>query len=175
VVKFLAYHLTGSTAVLSDPESIVNVVAALFAIGSLCLLGARRSQHPYGHGKLSILRRIRRGLIALRRSYHLRGCTGFFEPLSFGSLISTGDYLWRCGQCVLGGSCFAPEKPPIAHLIADGKHVLSDPGTSLGVIVGLLLVRLTGIAWFDPLVAAIVGVNLGGPVSCWYGTPLAAC
>ena len=46
-------------------------------------------------------------------------------------------------------------------LIADGKHVLSDSWTSLGVIIGLLLVRFTGIAWFDPLVAAIVGVNLG--------------
>src|SRR5262249_15332697 len=46
-------------------------------------------------------------------------------------------------------------------LIADGQHVLSDFWTSLGVVVGLLLVRATGIAWFDPLIAAVVGVNLG--------------
>ena len=45
--------------------------------------------------------------------------------------------------------------------MADGKHVLSDFWTSLGVVIGLMLVRLTGIAWFDPLVAAIVGLNLG--------------
>jgi cation diffusion facilitator family transporter len=52
-------------------------------------------------------------------------------------------------------------------LLADGKHVLSDFWTSLGVIVGLLLVRFTGLVWFDPLVAAIVGLNLG-----WTGIKL---
>src|SRR5438128_9861843 len=53
-VKFLAYHLTGSTAVLSDAlESIVNVVAALFAIGSLLFAGRPADRnHPYGHGKI---------------------------------------------------------------------------------------------------------------------------
>jgi len=45
-------------------------------------------------------------------------------------------------------------------LIADGQHVLTDFWTSFGVVIGLLLVRFTGIEWFDPLVAVIVGINL---------------
>jgi cation diffusion facilitator family transporter len=45
-------------------------------------------------------------------------------------------------------------------LVADGQHVLSDFYTSAGIVVGLLLVRLTGLAWLDPLVAAVVALNL---------------
>ena len=45
-------------------------------------------------------------------------------------------------------------------LVADGKHVLSDFWTSVGIVVGLLLVRATGIWWLDPLTAAVVALNL---------------
>ena len=52
-------------------------------------------------------------------------------------------------------------------LVADGQHVLTDFWTSLGVVVGLGLVQLTGWPWFDPLVAAVLGVNLA-----WTGARL---
>ena len=55
--KYLAYQLTGSTAILSDAlESIINVIAALFALGGLIVAGwpADRT-HPYGHGKVEFL------------------------------------------------------------------------------------------------------------------------
>ena len=45
-------------------------------------------------------------------------------------------------------------------LVADGQHVLSDFWTSIGIVVGLILVRLTGLAWLDPVVAALVALNL---------------
>jgi cation diffusion facilitator family transporter len=45
-------------------------------------------------------------------------------------------------------------------LVADGQHVLSDFYTSAGIVVGLLLVRFTGLPWLDPLVAAVVALNL---------------
>ena len=45
-------------------------------------------------------------------------------------------------------------------LVADGKHVLSDFWTSVGIVVGLLLVRATGIWWLDPVTAAVVALNL---------------
>jgi cation diffusion facilitator family transporter len=55
--KFYAYRLTGSTAILSDAlESIVNVVAAVFAIGALIFAGRPADRnHPYGHGKMEFL------------------------------------------------------------------------------------------------------------------------
>src|SRR5258706_7817310 len=55
--KYRAYRLTGSTAILSDAlESIVNVVAAVFAIGALIFAGRPADRnHPYGHGKMEFL------------------------------------------------------------------------------------------------------------------------
>ena len=53
-VKYQAYRMTGSTAVLSDAlESIVNVAAAVFALGGLLFAGRPADRnHPYGHGKI---------------------------------------------------------------------------------------------------------------------------
>jgi cation diffusion facilitator family transporter len=45
-------------------------------------------------------------------------------------------------------------------LVADGQHVLADFYTSAGIVVGLLLVHFTGLAWLDPLVAAVVALQL---------------
>jgi cation diffusion facilitator family transporter len=167
-VKFLAYQLTGSTAVLSDAlESIVNVAAALFALGSLLFAGRPADRnHPYGHGKIEYFAAtFEGGLITFAAIMIIyEAVQGFLEPpaltqLDLGLMIilaagvanaALGWFLIRTGKATQS-----------LTLIADGKHVLSDFWTSVGVIVGLLLVRLTGIAWFDPLVAAIVGVNLG--------------
>lgn len=166
--KFFAYQLTGSTAVLSDAlESIVNVVAALFALGSLLFAGRPADRnHPYGHGKIEYFAAaFEGGLIAFAALMIIyEAGKGLFEPpeirrLDLGLAITCGAGV---ANAALGWFLIRTGKATQSlTLVADGKHVLSDFWTSLGVIVGLLLVRMTGIAWFDPLVAAIVGVNLG--------------
>ena len=166
--KFFAYQLTGSHAVLSDAlESIVNVAAALFALGSLAFAGRPADRnHPYGHGKIEYFAAaFEGGLIAFAAILIIyEAGRGFFEApelrqLDLGLAITLGAglvnaalgwFLLRTGRATQS-----------LTLVADGKHVLSDFWTSLGVVIGLLLVRFTGIAWFDPLVAAIVGLNLG--------------
>jgi cation diffusion facilitator family transporter len=168
VAKFWAFQLTGSTAVLSDAlESIVNVLAATFAIGSI--LFARRPadrNHPYGHGKIEFISAVfEGGLIAFAAFVLLfqsiRGLVQGVElrelDLGLGVVLAAGAvnallgwYLVRTGTRLRSFT-----------LIADGRHVLSDFWTSLGVGVGLLLVLLTGIVWLDPLVAGLVAVRLG--------------
>ncbi len=166
--KFFAYQLTGSTAVLSDAlESIVNVVAAVFALISLVFAGRPADRnHPYGHGKIEYFAAaFEGGLIAFAAILIIyEAGRGFFRApelrqLDLGLAITLGAGL---ANAVLGWFLIRTGKATQSlTLIADGKHVLSDFLTSFGVGVGLLLVRLTGIVWFDPLVAAIVGVNLG--------------
>ena len=56
-------------------------------------------------------------------------------------------------------------------LVADGRHVLSDFYTSAGIVIGLLLVRFTGLAWLDPVAAAVVA-RLGAPVGRRDGNPV---
>jgi cation diffusion facilitator family transporter len=167
-VKFFAYQLTGSTAVLSDAlESIVNVVAAVFALVSLVVAGRPADRnHPYGHGKIEYFAAaFEGGLIAFAAILIVyEAGRGFFHTrelrqLDLGLAITLGAGL---ANAALGWFLMRTGKATQSlTLIADGKHVLSDFLTSLGVIAGLLLVRLTGIVWFDPFVAAIVGANLG--------------
>ena len=165
--KYHAYRITGSTAILSDAlESIVNVVAAVFAIGALIFAGRPADRnHPYGHGKMEFLSAaFEGGLIAfaalvilyevvqsLTHGVELRSLDlGLAIVLGAGLVnLALGYYLVRTGR-----------RYESLTLIADGRHVLADFYTSAGIVVGLLLVRITGIALLDPVVAAVVAVNL---------------
>lgn len=165
--KYVAYLLTGSTAVLSDAlESIVNVVAALFALGSLVFAGKPADrEHPYGHGKIEYFSAVfEGGLIAFAAVgiiwYAIAELIAGpkIAQIEIGVLLTIaagvvnaalGWFLVSTGRRVNS-----------LILVADGKHVLSDFWTSLGVVVGLGLVKLTGIAWLDPAVALLLGANL---------------
>ena len=165
--KYGAYLLTGSAAVLSDAlESIVNVVAAVFALGSLVFAGRPADrEHPYGHGKMEYFSAaFEGGLIAFAAVaiawYAIEDLLRGPEVASveIGAVLTfaagaanaaLGWYLVSTGRRVQS-----------LVLIADGQHVLSDFWTSLGVVVGLVLVRVTGIGWLDPAVALVLAANL---------------
>jgi len=167
VAKYIAYELTGSTAILSDAlESIVNVIAAMFAISGLVFAGrpADRS-HPYGHGKIEFFSAaFEGGLIAFAAVMIVYEAGNSLlhgnevRQLDWGLAITAGAGVINLG---LGGFLIrVGQRSHSLTLVADGHHVISDFWTSAGVVIGLLLVRLTGVVWLDPLVAAIVGVNL---------------
>jgi cation diffusion facilitator family transporter len=165
--KYQAYLLTGSTAILSDAlESIVNVVAAVFGLGGIIFAGRPADRnHPYGHGKVEFFSAAFEGgliafaavvivyevVLALLRGVEVRALdVGVAVVLGAGLVnLLLGWYLIRTGR-----------KYESLTLVADGRHVLSDFYTSAGIVVGLLLVRFTGIAWLDPLVAGVVALNL---------------
>ena len=165
--KYEAYRLTGSTAILSDAlESIVNVVAAIFALGGILFAGRPADRnHPYGHGKIEFFSAaFEGGLIAFAAVVILYEVVLSLvvrlqvRELDTGLLIISG-----AGLANLGLGLFlvrTGRKHQSLTLVADGQHVLSDFWTTVGIVVGLLLVRVTGIWWLDPLVAAVVAVNL---------------
>jgi cation diffusion facilitator family transporter len=174
VAKYQAYRMTGSTAVLSDAlESIVNVVAAVFALGGLVFAGRPADRnHPYGHGKIEFFSAaFEGGLIAfasvlivyeairsLFAGPEVRQIgAGVLIVLGSGLVnLALGVYLVRTGR-----------RYASLTLVADGQHVLADVWTSVGVVIGLGLVHLTDRAWLDPLVALLVALWL-----MWTGTRL---
>jgi cation diffusion facilitator family transporter len=165
--KYQAYRMTGSTAILSDAlESIVNVVAAVFALGGLAFAAQPADRnHPYGHGKIEFFSAaFEGGLIAfaavliiyeviqaLLHGVEIRALDAGLAIVIGAGLanLALGLYLLRVGRAYQS-----------LTLVADGKHVLSDFWTSVGIVVGLLLVRATGIWWLDPVTAAVVALNL---------------
>lgn len=172
--KFAAYRLTDSTAILSDAlESIVNVVAASFALFSLHLAATPADRgHPYGHGKIEFFSAtFEGGLIAFAALLIVYQAIAALvqgvpvRQLDLGLAITAATGVVNL---VLGGFLVRTgRRVESLTLIADGRHVLSDFWTTVGVIVGLALVRTTGVAWFDPLVAIVVAANLG-----WTGMKL---
>lgn len=166
-MKFGAYLLTGSTAILSDAlESIINVVASGFALWSV-YLSARPPdlRHPYGHGKIEYFSVGFEGALIILAAVTIlyKSISAFFAELQLTHLdrgillvlaaalvnLGLGVYLVRTGR-----------RTRSLLLEADGRHLLTDVYTSAGVVVGLILVELTGILWLDPLVACLVAGNI---------------
>lgn len=167
LAKFLAWHLTGSTAMLSDAlESIVNVVAAGFAVFSVRLADRPADDdHPYGHGRIEFVSALfEGGLVTLAAVWILAAAASglangvMLRQLDEGLAVTAaagavnlllGWWVVRRGRALSS-----------AALVADGHHVLSDVWTTVAVLVGLALVRWTGETWLDPLTAALAGLLL---------------
>lgn len=165
--KMYAYLITGSAAILSDAaESVVHVIAVAFAAFSmwLSLQPADRS-HPYGHDKVGFFSAGFEGaMITLAALYiifeSVRKWLGGLEiqRIGAGTLFVTAAALINAA---LGGFLiWRGRRHHSLILVANGKHVLTDVWTSLGVILGLVLVMTTGWEPFDPICAIIVATNI---------------
>lgn len=159
-LKFYGYTLTGSMALLSDAlESVVNVVAAGFALWAIrAAEDPPDEDHPYGHGKIEFVTAVFEGglisFAALAIAYQALQSllsTPTVPDLEKGLwvVISAGGIngLLGAGLITIGRDTDS------AALVADGKHVLTDFVTTIGVLFGLGIVKLTGLAWLDPLIA----------------------
>ncbi|WP_333683692.1 cation diffusion facilitator family transporter [Pontibaca methylaminivorans] len=166
-LKFLAYWLTGSIALYSDAlESIVNVVtaaAALFAVWTSSK--PADADHPYGHGKIEYFSAVLVGalivvaaLLIFREAYNGFRHPAPINPAPLGLLMNAlaalvnGIWCWRLLRW--GRELRSPA------LVADGRHLLTDIISSVGVLLGVVLVILTGWAVLDPALAALVAVTV---------------
>jgi len=165
--KLTAAILTGSTAIYSDAaESVVHLFATGFASFSLWYAATPPdTNHPYGHGKISYFASaVEGGLILVAAVLILWTAvqdllTGTdLQRMDLGLAVLVGltavnfalaRYLIRTGR----------ETNNIV-LVSNGQHVMTDMWTSLGVVVGVALVWLTGVTWLDPAVAILVAVNI---------------
>ncbi len=162
LAKFAVFLLTGSAAALSDAlESIVNVVAASVALYTLWLSNKPADRdHPYGHGKAEFMAvALEGGLVftaglgigyeAVRRLIEPQELTRLGVGLIANAVI--GVFALLLALYVLR----AGKRLENTVLIADGKHLMTDVLTTAGVLVGFVLVRLTGIARIDSALALL--------------------
>lgn len=166
-LKMGAYAITGSVGLLSDAlESVVNLVAAIVALVALTIAARPAdSSHPFGHGKVEYFSAGAEGLMivaaagviiwsAVDRLLNPR----VLEELGIGLAITVGATLINgvVGILILR----AGRRHRSITLVADGKHLLTDVWTSVGVIVGVAVVALTGWLPLDSLVAIAVAINI---------------
>ncbi|MDE3229163.1 MAG: cation transporter [Chloroflexota bacterium] len=166
-LKLAAYELTGSVGLLSDAvESVVNLIAALVALWALWLAGRPADEdHHYGHSKAEYfssglegaLILVAAGAIAVAawpRLFHPQP----LEQVGLGLVVAVvaaainGGVAWMLWQ---GGKRYRS-----VTLNADARHLLTDVWTTVGVIVAVALVNLTGWLILDPLIALAVAANV---------------
>lgn len=166
-IKFLAWRITHSNTILSDAlESIVNVVAGSFALYSLWLAARPRDrEHPYGHGKVEFISAgiegglvvlaggviIWRAVVALLQGQELHHLdTGIVLTTIAGVLnLFMGLLLRRRGRAVRS-----------ITMEASGTHLLSDAWSTVAMVMGLLLIHITGLLWLDQVFAILFAVYI---------------
>lgn len=166
-LKFLAWSVTGSIALYSDAlESIVNVVTA-----GVALIAVRLAQKPadaalpYGYHKAEYFSAVIVGVMIIVAAILIvrEAVFGFLAPelpdapvqgLVISGVATVINVVWAVVLIRHGRSVRSPA------LEADGRHLLTDVVSTIGVLVGLGLVFLTGWAVLDPIMAGLVALNV---------------
>lgn len=164
LVKFIAYKATHSVAILTDAlESIINVVAGAFSLYSLVLSALPRDEnHPYGHGKIEFIAASLEGsLILVAGSIIIyKSIYNLFLPIQIQSLDVGIILLAITGliNFIVGFIVDRKGKGSSSLVLqAGGKHLKSDAYSTAGILLGLVLLYLTGMNWLDSLVAILFG------------------
>jgi cation diffusion facilitator family transporter len=166
-LKTLAWWLTGSVGLLSDAmESLVNLASAMFGLLMVTVAEAPPDEdHPYGHHKAEYFSSGFEGILIIVAGLGILWAAGHrvFDPqpieqvglglvLSVGSSALNGLLAWVMFRA-------AREHRSLA-LEADARHLVTDVWTSVGVVVGIVLVGGTGWLWLDAVVAMAVALNI---------------
>jgi cation diffusion facilitator family transporter len=167
VGKMSAFWITGSYAILSDAaESVVHLLATSFAAFSLWYsTQAPDKSHPYGHGKIAYFSAGFEGALIAVAALGVFGLAvhAFFSGIMLGAL-GVGlviTFILAVINALLGAFLvMIGRRYHSLVLVANGKNVLADMWTSFGVVLGVLLVWITGWKWLDPLVAIVIAIHI---------------
>lgn len=166
-LKTTAYLLTGSIGFLSDAlESGANIAAAIITLAAL-IVAARPPdrEHAFGHSKAEYFAAGAEGTLILVAAVVIavQAVQRLLAPepleqvgigLAVSAVAAAGNFavariLLRAGR-----------RYRSVALSADAHHLLTDVWTSLGVIIGVALVYLTGWLWLDPVIGLIVALQI---------------
>ena len=167
LLKGSAWVVTGSVGLLSDAaESLVNLVAAIVALVSLTIAARPADDdHHFGHGKAEYFSAALEGIMVFvaAASIIYLGIERLLAPrpleaVGIGLAISAAAAVLNgiVGRILID----VGTRHRSITLRADGKHLMTDVYTTVGVVLGLGLAWLTGWLWLDPVIAILVGLNI---------------
>jgi cation diffusion facilitator family transporter len=166
-MKMAAWWATGSVGLLSDAlESTVNIVAAVVALFALrTAMKPADAMHHFGRGKAEYFSASIEGFMILLAALIIVYTAidriispRELEQIGWGLTISTVAAVINGGAALILLRAGKLHRSPV--LVADGKHLMTDVWTSIGVIVGVGLVVITGWNRLDGIVALAVGLNI---------------
>ncbi|HOA36844.1 MAG TPA: cation diffusion facilitator family transporter [Flavihumibacter sp.] len=161
-IKLLAWYLTRSVAILTDAlESTVNVISGFIGLYSLYIAGKPRdSDHPYGHGKAEFISAAVEGTLiiiaglliiveAVRHIVYPKPLKQLDQGMILVAFAGLVNYVMGAIAIRRG------RKNKSLALEASGRHLQSDTYSTIGILIGVGLVYLTGKQVIDPLVALV--------------------
>ena len=166
-LKTWAWYITDSVGLLSDAmESLVNLASAMFGLTMVTVAALPPDEdHPYGHHKAEYFSSGFEGILIIVAALGIvwTAAHRFADPqplqevglglaLSVGSSMLNGLLAW----VMLG----AARQHRSMALEADAKHLITDVWTSVGVVLGIVLVQWSGWLWLDAVVAIGVALNI---------------
>jgi cation diffusion facilitator family transporter len=164
-VKFVAYYKTHSVSILTDAlESIVNVAAGFIGLYSLYIAAKPRDfDHPYGHGKAEFISAaiegtlvVSAGAIIIYKAVQHLIFPVELKRIDYGILLVA---ITAVLNFVMGSIAHQiGKKNNSLALIASGRHLQSDSYSTLGIVLGLVLILVTGLKWIDGVVAILFGL-----------------
>jgi cation diffusion facilitator family transporter len=165
VGKLIAYFLTNSVGILTDAlESTVNVLTGFISLYSISVaLKPRDANHPFGHGKIESLSASLEGILILLAGLVIifEAIKRLFNPVEIQQLDIGIIIIAVAGlvNYILGYySIKTGRKHDSIALVSGGKHLQSDTYSTIGLVVGLILLLVTKIAWLDSVIAILFGL-----------------
>jgi cation diffusion facilitator family transporter len=165
--KYVAYHVTGSVALYSDAlESIANILTAFAALAAIRFSASPAdSRHPFGHHKAEYFAAVFEGvliivaaLVVLDAAWDALQKPRQIKQPTLGLAINMGAAAINMAWAWFLISRGTLWRSPALH--ADGWHLVADVVTSVGVVIGLVIATTSGLSILDPLLAAIVALNI---------------
>ncbi|MBN4067487.1 cation transporter, partial [Simkania negevensis] len=167
IAKAFVFFLSDSVAIFSDlMESAIHFIVNGIVVFSLWYSRQPADkEHPYGHGKIVYFSSASEGLLILFAGIMIAfyAINAFFHRgevhhINIALVFEAGVAIVNC---ILGLYLIRTGKRCNTFvLVSNGKHFLVDMWTSLGVVVGVSLVKITGLVWFDPAVALLISVHI---------------
>ncbi len=165
IIKIVAWWWTRSVSVFTDAmESTVNVATGLIGWYSIWLAGKPRDRnHPYGHGKAEFISSAVEGTLiiiaglaiiyeAIENLIHpqvIKQLDWGLALLAFTAIVNYGAGTYAIKKGI---------KVKSAALQAGGKHLRTDTYSTIGIIIGLLLLKVTGWQWLDAAIAMLFAI-----------------
>lgn len=166
-LKTLAWYITDSVGLLSDAmESFVNLASAIFALMMVTI--AKRpadEEHPYGHHKAEYFSSGFEGILIIAAAMGIVWAAGhrLFDPQPIQA-VGWGLALSVVSSALNGLLAWVMFRAAKVHrsiaLEADARHLVTDVWTSVGVVLGIAAVAMSGWLWLDPVVAIGVALNI---------------
>jgi len=166
-LKFFAYYITDSNAILSDAlESIINVIASGFAFYSIYLSAQPKDRnHPYGHGKIEFFSAGFEGALIVIASLFIiiEAVKRIMDPAPIQNLAQGALFIvvTIIVNMLIGYKLIEEgRRSNSLALTADGRHLMSDSISSIVLIVSVGLIMLTGQVWIDSAASLLFGLFL---------------